>query len=107
MNDKRRRPRKDRRASAKSIVASRESAAKSISVRGLRKDWRQVKAMVARGAKIVVTDNGAPIMQLVPIEHPILAKFDWVAHLQEIGEIAGGRTTGGNAVIEERAAHKY
>jgi antitoxin (DNA-binding transcriptional repressor) of toxin-antitoxin stability system len=63
--------------------------------------------MVARGAKIVVTDNGVPIMQLVPIERAIVAKFDWVAHLQEIGKIAGGRTTGGNAVIEERAAHKY
>jgi len=33
----------------------------------------------------VVTDNGFPIMQLVRIEHPIVAKFDWVAHLQEIG----------------------
>ena len=63
--------------------------------------------MVARGAKIVVTDNGVPIMQLVPIEHSSVAKFDWVAHLQEIGEIAGGRTTGGNAVIEERTGHKY
>jgi antitoxin (DNA-binding transcriptional repressor) of toxin-antitoxin stability system len=107
MNDKRRRPGKDRRASAKSTVASRESTAKSISVRGLRKDWRQVKALVARGAKIVVTDNGVPIMQLVPIEHPSVAKFDWVAHLQEIAEITGGRTTAGNAVIEERAGHKY
>jgi antitoxin (DNA-binding transcriptional repressor) of toxin-antitoxin stability system len=107
MNDKKRRPRKDRRASAKSTVASRESTAKSISVRGLRKDWLQVKALVARGEKIVVTDNGVPIMQLVPIEHLIVAKLDWVAHLQEIGEITGGRTTGGNAVLEERAGHKY
>ena len=63
--------------------------------------------MVAKGAKIVVTDNGVPIMQLVPIEHPIVGKVDWVAHLQEIGEITGGRTTGGNAVIEERTTHKY
>jgi antitoxin (DNA-binding transcriptional repressor) of toxin-antitoxin stability system len=107
MSNKRRRLGKDQRVSAKSMVASRETAARSISVRGLRKDWRQVKAMVARGEKIVVTDNGVPIMQLVPVERPIVEKFDWVAHLQEIREIAGGRTTGGNAVLEERAAHKY
>jgi antitoxin (DNA-binding transcriptional repressor) of toxin-antitoxin stability system len=66
-----------------------------------------VKAMVARGAKIVVTDNGIPIMQLVPVEQPTAAKFDWVGHLQEIKEIAGGRATGGNAVIDERASYKY
>jgi antitoxin (DNA-binding transcriptional repressor) of toxin-antitoxin stability system len=107
MNNKRRRPRKDRRASPKSIIASRESAANSISVRGLRKDWRKVKAMVARGAKIVVTDNGVPIMQLVPVEPPSVAKFDWVGHLEEIKEIAGGRATGDNAVLEERASYKY
>jgi antitoxin (DNA-binding transcriptional repressor) of toxin-antitoxin stability system len=63
--------------------------------------------MVARGAKIVVTDNGVPIMQLVPVEQPIVANFDWVTHLQKISKITGGRTTGGNAVLEERAAHKY
>jgi antitoxin (DNA-binding transcriptional repressor) of toxin-antitoxin stability system len=66
-----------------------------------------VKAMVAKGAKIVVTDNGVPIMQLVPVEQPVVTKFDWVAHLQEIREISGGRATGGNAVVEERASHKY
>jgi antitoxin (DNA-binding transcriptional repressor) of toxin-antitoxin stability system len=63
--------------------------------------------MVARGEKIVVTDNGVPIMQLVPVEQPIVEKFDWVAHLQEIREITGGRTTGDNAVLNERAQYKY
>jgi antitoxin (DNA-binding transcriptional repressor) of toxin-antitoxin stability system len=107
MNKKIRRPREGRRVSAKSTVISRENAARSISVRGLRKDWRQVKAMVAKGAKIVVTDNGVPIMQLVPVEQPVVTKFDWVAHLQAIREISGGQATGGNAVIEERASYKY
>jgi antitoxin (DNA-binding transcriptional repressor) of toxin-antitoxin stability system len=79
----------------------------SVSVRALRKDWRRIKAMVARGAKILVTDNGLPIMQLVPVEQPVVAKFDWIAHLQKIREITGGRTTGENAVLEERASHKW
>ena len=88
-------------------AAPPEKANISVSVRALRKDWRRVKAMVARGAKIVVTDNGLPIMQLVPLEQPVVAKFDWVAHLQKIREIAGGRTTGENAVLEERASHQW
>ena len=79
----------------------------SVSVRALRKDWRRVKAMVARGEKIVVTDNGLPIMQLIPVEQPVAGRFDWIAHLQKIQEIAGGRTTGENAVLEERASHKW
>ena len=66
-----------------------------------------MKALVARGARIVVTDNGIPIMELVPVKQPMVAKFDWVAHLQKINELADGRTTGSNAVIEERASYKY
>ena len=92
---------------SKSVAEDSRKAGISVSVRALRKDWRWVKAMVARGAKIVVTDNGLPIMQLVPVEQPVVAKFDWIAHLQKIREIAGGRTTGKNAVLEERASHKW
>lgn len=92
---------------SESVAADSRKAGISVSVRALRKDWRRVKAMVARGAKIVVTDNGLPIMQLVPVEQPVVAKFDWVAHLQKIREIAGGQTTGTNSVIEERASHKW
>jgi antitoxin (DNA-binding transcriptional repressor) of toxin-antitoxin stability system len=88
-------------------AAAPEKASISVSVRALRKDWRRLKAMVARGAKIVVTDNGLPIMQLVPVEQTAVAKFDWVAHLQKIREIAGDQTTGTNSVIEERASHKW
>ena len=54
----------------------------------------------------MVTDNGVPIMQLVPLEQPVGAEIDWLAHLEKIRAIAGGKTTGGNAVLEERASYK-
>jgi antitoxin (DNA-binding transcriptional repressor) of toxin-antitoxin stability system len=62
--------------------------------------------MVARGATVVITDDGVPIMKLAAIEKPVMANFDWVAHLQKIREIAGGKTTGDNAVLEERQSYK-
>jgi len=34
------------------------------------------------------------------------ANFDWIAHLQTIREITEGNSTGGNAVLEERASYK-
>lgn len=88
-------------------VADRGKAGLSVNVRTLRKDWRRVRAMVARGATVMVTDNGRPIMQLVPVEQPVAAKFDWVAHLQKIREITGGQITGENAVLEERSSHRW
>jgi antitoxin (DNA-binding transcriptional repressor) of toxin-antitoxin stability system len=79
----------------------------SVSIRELRRDWRAIRAKVARGKKIVVTDNGVPIMQLVAIEKPAAANVDWLAHLETIREISAGKTTGGNAVLEERASAKW
>ena len=79
---------------------------KTVTVRGLRQDWRRVKDMVTRGSRVVVTDNGVPIMQLVPIDRPAEANFDWIAHLQTIREITEGKSTGGNSVLEERASYK-
>jgi antitoxin (DNA-binding transcriptional repressor) of toxin-antitoxin stability system len=95
-----------RRKPSELAASGAQQSGLSVSVRGLRKDWRRVKAMVTRGAKVVVTDNGLPIMQLVPIDQPVITQFDWVAHLQDIREIAGDRSTGTNSVIEERALHK-
>lgn len=89
-----------------SVGSTNLKAVKSVSIRALRTDWRRVKAMVARGAKVVVTDNGVPIMQLVPLEQPVAPEIDWLAHLEKIQAIAGGKTTGGNAVLEERASYK-
>ena len=89
------------------VRATQHKVSESVSVRQLRQDWRRVKAMVARGAKVVVTDNGVPIMQLVAVDKPVTAKFDWVAHLQNIRAIAGGKTTGANAVLEERESYKW
>jgi len=82
-------------------------AAASVSVRGLRRDWRRVRAMVARGTTVVITDNGVPIMRLAAIEKPVMATIDWVAHLQKIQQIAGGKTTGDSAVLEERESYKW
>lgn len=107
MDPKKRAIKRLRRAPPPSVAAGAQRLGTTVSVRALRKDWRRVRAMVARGAKIVVTDNGLPIMQLVPVEQPPVATFDWVAHLQKIREIAGGQTTGTNSVIEERASHKW
>jgi antitoxin (DNA-binding transcriptional repressor) of toxin-antitoxin stability system len=81
-------------------------AYKTVTVRGLRQDWRRVKDMVSRGSRVVVTDNGVPIMQLVPIERSAKVNFDWIAHLQTIREITAGKSTGGNSVLEERASYK-
>jgi antitoxin (DNA-binding transcriptional repressor) of toxin-antitoxin stability system len=62
--------------------------------------------MVIRGSRVLVTDNGVPIMQLVPIDRPAEANFDWIAHLQTIRELTAGKSTGGNSVLEERASYK-
>ena len=105
MNSKKRSPKAVRRKPPETAGAARYKIVKSVSVRGLRKDWAQVKATVARGAKIVVTDNGIPIMELVPVEKPVVANIDWVGHLQKIRKLAGGKSTGSNAVLEERASY--
>jgi antitoxin (DNA-binding transcriptional repressor) of toxin-antitoxin stability system len=99
-------PKRRLRMPKTSVGSTNLKAVKSVSIRALRTDWRRVKAMVARGAKVVVTDNGVPIMQLVPLEQPVGAEIDWLAHLEKIQAIAGGKTTGGNAVLEERASYK-
>lgn len=96
----------ERRQPAESTEGAHRTETKSVTVRGLRQDWRRVKDMVARGSKIVVTDNGVPIMQLVPIDRPGEAHFDWIGHLETIRKITEGRNTGGNAVLEERASYK-
>jgi len=106
MDTKKLRPKAVRRKPLEPTGTASLKGVKTISVRGLRKDWRRVKGMVARGAKVVVTDNGVPIMQIVAVENPVVAKIDWVAHLEKVREIAGGKTTGGNAVLEERASYK-
>jgi antitoxin (DNA-binding transcriptional repressor) of toxin-antitoxin stability system len=107
MNKKTRSPKAARRKPPQTANPVHHQTARSVSVRGLRKDWRQVKAMVARGAKVVVTDNGVPIMKLVPVEKPVAANIDWVGHLQKIRELAGGVSTGDNAVLEERKSYNW
>jgi len=96
----------ERRQPAELTEGAHRTETKSVSIRGLRQDWRRVKDLVARGSKIVVTDNGVPIMQLVPIDRPAEANFDWIANLETIRKITEGRSTGGNAVLEERASYK-
>ena len=37
---------------------------------------------------------------------PATVNVDWLAHLETIRRITGGKTTGGNAVLEERASRR-
>jgi antitoxin (DNA-binding transcriptional repressor) of toxin-antitoxin stability system len=82
-----------------------------VSVRQLRSDWARIKRRVARGEHVILTDNGKPIMQLVPLERPALSDVDlakhWGQRLERAKEIMGGRSTGASGVLEERAVSKW
>jgi len=87
-----------------------EAKEKTVTVRQLRSDWTQIKRRVACGEHLVLTDNGKPIMQLVPLERPTLSKSDlakhWEQRLERAKEIMGGRSSGASTVLEERATSK-
>jgi antitoxin (DNA-binding transcriptional repressor) of toxin-antitoxin stability system len=88
-----------------------EAKKETVTVRQLRSDWARIKRRVARGEHVILTDNGKPIMQLVPLERPVLSNFDlakhWGQRLERVKEIMGGRSTGASAVLEERARSKW
>jgi antitoxin (DNA-binding transcriptional repressor) of toxin-antitoxin stability system len=88
-----------------------EAKKEIVSVRQLRSDWARIKRRVARGEHVILTDNGKPIMQLVPLERPALSDVDlakhWGRRLERAKEIMGGRSTGASGVLEERAASKW
>jgi antitoxin (DNA-binding transcriptional repressor) of toxin-antitoxin stability system len=83
----------------------------TVTVRQLRTDWIRIKRRIARGQRLILTDNGKPIMQLMPLEGPAARKVDhkkyWERRLQRAKEIMKGRSTGSSSVIDERAASKW
>jgi antitoxin (DNA-binding transcriptional repressor) of toxin-antitoxin stability system len=83
----------------------------TVTVRQLRSDWAQIKRRVARGEHLILTDNGKPIMQLVPVERPALSNLDlakhWEERLERAKEIMGGRSSGASTVLKERATSKW
>ena len=49
---------------------SNQSDGIAVTIRELRTDWTYIKERVARGERLILTDNGTPIMQLVPLDGP-------------------------------------
>ena len=88
------------------IVSNR--ATETVTVRQLRSDWVQIKRRIARGEQLILTDNGEPIMQLLPLERQALSSTDlgkhWKQQLVRAKEIMRGLPTGDSTVLEERAA---
>jgi antitoxin (DNA-binding transcriptional repressor) of toxin-antitoxin stability system len=79
----------------------------TVTVRELRAKWVLVCKLVKNGKSILVTKDGEPIMKLSPPAEQIKAKVNWPDFLGRALEISGGKLTGGNAVLEERASHKW
>ena len=90
---------------------SNKAKEETVTVRQLRSDWAQIKRRVARGEHLILTDNGKPIMQLVPLETPALSNLDlakhWEQRLERAKEIMGGRSSGASTVLKERETSKW
>jgi antitoxin (DNA-binding transcriptional repressor) of toxin-antitoxin stability system len=79
----------------------------TVTIRELRTDWPYIKERVARGERLILTDNGTPIMQLVPLEGPPLdLATHWQQRLEDARRIRQGKSTGASTVLEERAASR-
>jgi antitoxin (DNA-binding transcriptional repressor) of toxin-antitoxin stability system len=79
----------------------------TITIRQLRTDWAHIKERVARGERLILTDNGTPIMQLVPLDAPpIDLAAHWRQQLDDARRIMQGKSTGASTVLEERAASR-
>jgi antitoxin (DNA-binding transcriptional repressor) of toxin-antitoxin stability system len=90
---------------------SNEAKEGTVSVRQLRTDWAKIRRRVARGEHLILTDNGKPIMQLVPLERPALSNIDlpkyWERRVERAREIMGGWSSGPSMVLQERATSKW
>ena len=83
----------------------RNPSADKVTIRELRTDWAHIKERVARGERLILTDNGTPIMQLVPLDiPPIDLATHWQQQLDDARRIMHGKSTGASTVLEERAA---
>jgi antitoxin (DNA-binding transcriptional repressor) of toxin-antitoxin stability system len=83
------------------------SKLETVTVRELRTKWVLVSKLVKNGKSILVTKDGEPIMRLSPPPDQSAPKVAWPDFLGRALEISGGKITGGNAVLEERASHKW
>jgi antitoxin (DNA-binding transcriptional repressor) of toxin-antitoxin stability system len=79
----------------------------TVTVRELRTKWVLVCKLVQNGKSILVTKDGEPIMKLSPPAEQVKTKVPWPDFLGRALGISGGKITGGNAVLEERASHKW
>jgi antitoxin (DNA-binding transcriptional repressor) of toxin-antitoxin stability system len=79
----------------------------TVTVRELRTKWVLVCKLVKNGKSILVTKDGEPIMKLSPPAEQAETKVVWPDFLGRALGISGGKITGGNAVLEERASHKW
>ena len=79
----------------------------AVTIRQLRTDWARIKERVARGERLILTDNGTPIMQLVPLDTPpIDLAAHWQQQLDDARRSMQGKSTGTSTVLEERAASR-
>jgi antitoxin (DNA-binding transcriptional repressor) of toxin-antitoxin stability system len=79
----------------------------TVTVRELRTKWVLVCKLVKNGKSILVTKDGEPIMKLSPPAEQAETKVAWPDFLGRALIISGGKITGSNAVLEERASHKW
>ena len=79
----------------------------TVTVRELRRKWVLVCRLVKNGKSILVTKDGEPIMKLSPPPDQTETKVAWPDFLGRALEISRGKITEGNAVLEERASHKW
>jgi prevent-host-death family protein len=85
----------------------RHPSADTVTIRELRTDWAHIKERVARGERLILTDNGTPIMQLVPLDTPpIDLAAHWRQRLDDARRIMQGKSTGASTVLEERVASR-
>jgi antitoxin (DNA-binding transcriptional repressor) of toxin-antitoxin stability system len=79
----------------------------TMTVRELRTKWVLACKLVKNGKSILVTKDGEPIMKLSPPTEQAETKVAWPDFLGRALGISGGKITAGNAVLEERASHKW
>lgn len=55
----------------------------TVTVRQLRSDWAQIKRHAACGEHLILTVNGKPVRQSVPLERPALSNIYLPKHWEQ------------------------
>lgn len=75
---------------------------------GLILDQGKVRVQMAWDSiRITVFERGTRVINSIPLKHREQSKLEWPDFVGRARSITGGRTTGENAVLEERATHKW